>query len=191
MRYRQAGFFHYNAAEKDNIHVERPRRVIPFRSPSFQAFDLLQPFEQFMRSSIESAFRRAIIKLPSAGAFRGLRFVKRRDRNHRYPRYLFQPFDSGGDMPRPVAEVGAEGKKHLVQSEKSFRISLRLSAYPPITWKTILRLRGRLSKSTRTICCHVPRISLPFVNGTVSEGPSSAARTCEKPLPSFQRSLWL
>src|SRR5262245_6552824 len=58
--------------------------------------------------------------------------------------------------------------------------------YSPDTCTTTSRLRGRLSKSINTICCQVPSSNRPSLNGTVSEHPSSAARTCEWPLPSCQ-----
>ena len=58
--------------------------------------------------------------------------------------------------------------------------------YSPMIWQTTVRRRGRVSKSTRMICCHVPSINRPSTNGTVREGPSSEARTCEWPLSSCQ-----
>jgi hypothetical protein len=61
--------------------------------------------------------------------------------------------------------------------------------YSPRSWATSSRRRGRLSKSTKTICCHVPSVRRPAANGTVSDGPSSAARTWLWPLPSPQRAL--
>ena len=51
------------------------------------------------------------------------------------------------------------------------------SSYSPITCKTNSLCRGRLSKSIKIICCHVPNVKRPLTNGTVSEAPSSAART--------------
>src|SRR5262249_29858012 len=70
-----------------------------------------------------------------------------------------------------------------------------LSAFDPLFHSpdictTTSRLRGRLSKSINTICCQVPSSNRPSLNGTVSEHPSSAARTCEWPLPSCQVSSW-
>ena len=49
-----------------------------------------------------------------------------------------------------------------------------------------VRVRARVSKSIRMICCQVPSVSRPATNGTLSDGPSSDARTCEWPLSSCQ-----
>ena len=62
--------------------------------------------------------------------------------------------------------------------------------YSPIICNIICLERGRLSKSTTTICCHVPRVNLLSLKGTTSEAPSREARTCEYPLPSPQRRSW-
>jgi len=60
----------------------------------------------------------------------------------------------------------------------------------PITVHTIVRSRPVFtSHSIRTICCHVPHIRVPAFRGMVSEGPTRAAFTCERPLPSPQRAL--
>jgi len=56
----------------------------------------------------------------------------------------------------------------------------------PKTFPMTTRSRGWMSKLKRTICCHVPRSSRPFVMGTVREGPMTVARTWLRPLPSFQ-----
>jgi len=51
-------------------------------------------------------------------------------------------------------------------------------------------VRGRLSKSSKTICCQVPSIGWPCSIGIASEGPNKEARRCEKPLSSPHRSSW-
>jgi len=51
------------------------------------------------------------------------------------------------------------------------------------------RSRGRSSKSSRTICCQVPRPSSPPTIGIVSLGPTSAARKWLWALVSWLRSL--
>ena len=56
--------------------------------------------------------------------------------------------------------------------------------YSPITVTTTVRSRGRVSHSTSTICCHLPRAGSPRVTGTLSDGPSVVAWRCEWPLPS-------
>ena len=47
----------------------------------------------------------------------------------------------------------------------------------PITCPRMWRDRGRLSKSKRTICCQVPKRSLPSATGMLREGLRKAART--------------
>ena len=59
--------------------------------------------------------------------------------------------------------------------------------HSPITCTTSFLARGVVSKSRKTICCHVPSVSRPATNGTVSDGPTSAARMCALPLSSPQR----
>lgn len=59
-----------------------------------------------------------------------------------------------------------------------------LSVYSPIICKTRFLLLLRTSNSMKTICCHVPRVSLPLTNGTVMLGPIKEALTCEWPFPS-------
>lgn len=49
--------------------------------------------------------------------------------------------------------------------------------YSPIICSTISRERGRLSKSTTMICCHVPSSSALLEKGTTSDGPSVDALT--------------
>jgi bifunctional DNase/RNase len=49
--------------------------------------------------------------------------------------------------------------------------------YSPTIWMTMSRSRPRVSNSRSTICCHVPSASVPLENGTVIDGPTSAART--------------
>jgi aminocarboxymuconate-semialdehyde decarboxylase len=51
--------------------------------------------------------------------------------------------------------------------------------YSPTTCTTISRVRGRVSKSTRTICCHVPSVRLLLTSGMVNEGPRMEARMWE------------
>src|SRR5208283_4003941 len=58
-------------------------------------------------------------------------------------------------------------------------------SYSPVTVHMTVRSRPAFtSSSRRTICCHVPQQSAPPAIGTVREGPTSAALTCERPLPS-------
>jgi hypothetical protein len=52
----------------------------------------------------------------------------------------------------------------------------RLRTLYASTWTVTTRLRGRSSKSIRTICCQVPSASSPPTTGIVSEGPMIAAR---------------
>jgi len=65
----------------------------------------------------------------------------------------------------------------------------QLPGHSPWRVTTSRRDLGRLSKSTNRTCCQVPRRRRPAATGTVSEGPRSAARTWECPLPSPHR--WL
>jgi hypothetical protein len=51
------------------------------------------------------------------------------------------------------------------------------------------RWRGRSSKSSRTICCQVPRANCPSTTGIVSEGPMIAARRCAWAFVSWFRRL--
>ena len=51
------------------------------------------------------------------------------------------------------------------------------AAYSPIICRIICLDRGLLSKSTRIICCHVPRVSFLSLNGITIEAPRSEART--------------
>jgi hypothetical protein len=53
-----------------------------------------------------------------------------------------------------------------------------------------VRVRGRSSKSIRTICCQVPRASEPSRRGTVTDGPITAARRWAWALESWLRRLW-
>lgn len=57
-------------------------------------------------------------------------------------------------------------------------------SHSPTICSTISRSRGEVSSSRRRICCQVPSVSRPAANGTVSDGPSSAARTWLDPLSS-------
>ena len=50
-------------------------------------------------------------------------------------------------------------------------------SYSPKICTTTSRCRGRVSNSSSMICCQVPSVRALPVNGTVREGPSSAART--------------
>lgn len=59
--------------------------------------------------------------------------------------------------------------------------------YSPMSCMTTCRVLGRVSNSTSTTCCHVPRRSRPSANGTVNDGPSMAALTWLEPLSSPQR----
>jgi hypothetical protein len=52
-------------------------------------------------------------------------------------------------------------------------------SHSPTTVTTTRRSLARLSKSTSTTCCHVPRSSRPAATGTVTDGPITEARTCE------------
>ena len=56
--------------------------------------------------------------------------------------------------------------------------------------RTTRRSRGRSSKSTSTSCCQVPVTSRPSRSGTVSEGPTIAARMWACELVSAFSSLW-
>jgi len=56
--------------------------------------------------------------------------------------------------------------------------------YSPIICTTKLLSLLLISSSTSTICCQVPSANCLFVNGTVNDGPTKEARTCECPLPS-------
>jgi len=58
------------------------------------------------------------------------------------------------------------------------------------TWTTIVRSRGRSSKSMRTTCCQVPRASRPSTIGIVSDGPITAARRWAWELESWLSRLW-
>lgn len=49
------------------------------------------------------------------------------------------------------------------------------ASYSPTICTIIARRRGELSKTTKMICCYVPSVNFPSLNGTVSDGPSSAA----------------
>ena len=51
----------------------------------------------------------------------------------------------------------------------------------------ISRVRGRLSKSSSTICCHAPMHRRPRSNGMEIDGPNIAARTWLDPLSSPHR----
>ena len=70
------------------------------------------------------------------------------------------------------APVFAGRVEPLIQVECTMR-----DVYSPTSWMTISRRRGWVSSSSSTICCHVPSISRPAVNGIATEGPTSAART--------------
>ncbi len=59
--------------------------------------------------------------------------------------------------------------------------------YSPMICATTSRWRGRVSKSMRIICCHVPKVRRPSIKGTLNDGPSRAARTWLWPLSSPQR----
>ena len=68
------------------------------------------------------------------------------------------------------------GQRSIWQPRFEFR---KEGHYSPMTWTTSRRDRAGTSKSTKMICCQVPRISCPPLNGTTSEGPSREARTWE------------
>jgi len=95
------------------------------------------------------------------------------------------PFD-----PYIVRQPPKKGNTHLrkkppdIPDPLPFQNRFPPSAYSPMNCKTSLRDLRRVSKSTNTICCQVPRISSPSQNGTVRDGPKSDARTCECPFPS-------
>ena len=57
----------------------------------------------------------------------------------------------------------------------------------PTSCTTTSRLRARVSNSTSTICCQVPRHNPPLSKGIEIDGPSIAARTWLEPLSSPQR----
>ena len=104
------------------------------------------------------------------------------------------PPDTAGLAP-PVQGSPTERNFQLQISKRWSKASFHPLPSPepphsPITCTTSCRWRGRTSKSTKTTCCQVPSVSLPSTNGTVSEGPSSAARTWECPLPSPHLALW-
>ena len=80
-----------------------------------------------------------------------------------------------GRLPR-VAQTGATP------------VRTGLSAYDS-TCTVTTRLRGRSSKSIRTICCQVPSASSPPTTGIVSEGPMIAARRWAWELVSWLRRL--
>ena len=71
----------------------------------------------------------------------------------------------------PISQRWSKASSHPLPSPEP--------PHSPITCTTSCRWRGRTSKSTKTTCCQVPSVSLPSTKGTVSEGPSSAARTWE------------
>ena len=56
--------------------------------------------------------------------------------------------------------------------------------HSPIICTMISRVRCLVSISNNTICCHVPSIKLPSLNGIVKLGPISDARKWECPFPS-------
>jgi hypothetical protein len=58
------------------------------------------------------------------------------------------------------------------------------------TWTTIVRCRGRSSKSMSTICCQVPSARRPSTMGIVSDGPITAARRWAWELESWLSRLW-
>ena len=72
----------------------------------------------------------------------------------------------------------------------SLRLCVSLKNHSPITVTMMVRSRAWISHSRCTICCQVPRISLPSAIGTVSDGPKSVACRCECPLPSCQACSW-
>jgi len=63
--------------------------------------------------------------------------------------------------------------------------------YSPIICTTIFLSLRRLSKSTKMICCQVPKIISPFTKGTVKKDFNKAARRCAYPFPSPQVKLCL
>ncbi len=79
----------------------------------------------------------------------------------------------------------------------SVRLSRPRAARPPgrrdavqaATWTATVRSRGRVSKSSRTTCCQVPRASLPSTTGMATDGPTIAARAWAWPLVSALRRL--
>jgi len=73
-----------------------------------------------------------------------------------------------------ISALDKAAEKGIIQREGQ----IALFHSPIICSRTCLDL-GRLSKSTTTICCHVPRASFPLLKGTASDAPSSEARTWE------------
>ena len=55
--------------------------------------------------------------------------------------------------------------------------NLNKRGYSPIIWHITVLDLDLVSKSTSTICCQVPHVRFLLMNGTVSEGPRSVART--------------
>ncbi len=101
----------------------------------------------------------------------------------RVDRHRGGPRSAGACASRVVREDRSDACGALSDAEPTRRFH---PACVPVNCTTISRCRGRLSKSTRTICCQVPRISRPSWNGTVRSHPTTAERTWEWPLPSCQ-----
>jgi DNA-binding beta-propeller fold protein YncE len=83
-------------------------------------------------------------------------------------------WERAGSGPRPAgggATVGRRGAGPQAQPS-------------PITWMTISRVRGRVSNSSSTTCCHVPSVSWRSCTGMHTEGPTTVARAWLDPLSS-------
>ena len=94
--------------------------------------------------------------------------------------------------PRTRASGGARGPQMSYEStwtEMSYERTWTEMSYER-TWTATVRWRGRSSKSSRTSCCQVPRVSAPPMIGTLSEGPISAARRCAYAFVSPFMMLW-
>ncbi len=76
---------------------------------------------------------------------------------------------------RNYLECNPAGDKRGIISNEVNRV--RHDRYSPITWTRISLSRLRLSKSMKTICCHVPKVSLRLMRGMVRDGFIKAALT--------------
>ncbi len=84
----------------------------------------------------------------------------------------------------PISGTDNQQKKSLIYPDPfPGRFAVR---YCPTIWQMMVLVLGRVSKSTNTICCHVPKVICPSTIGTLKDAPSSEARTCEWPLSSCQ-----
>jgi len=76
----------------------------------------------------------------------------------------------------------------ILHYSSSFPIS-HIPNHSPITCRINSLCLGLLSKSTKIICCQVPKVNLPSTNGMVREVFSIADRAWEWPFPSCHLAL--